>query len=180
MLITLMAAAAVLGSDPEGAMATAPATPVTLDVAAAPAAPSVEGAAQEAAPHGLTTDQQIDRWLASRAPAADAWATGEVADDREVHGEFSVTVGTEGYRDYGAAASLPVGEHGRLDVSFRQVENGYYGYRYGDWGDPRLDDAGYAFPGYRPGAATAYERRVMRPDGPPRRWTTADQPQPAP
>ena len=180
MLITLMAAAAVLGSDPQGAMATAPATPVTLDVADAPSAPSVEGAAQEAAPHGLTTDQQIDRWLASRAPAATPWTDGVLADDREMHSEFSVTVGTGGYRDYGAAVSLPVGEDGRLDVSFRQVENGYYGYGPGGWGDPRLDDAGYAFPGYRPGAATVHERRVMRPEGPPRRWTTAGQPRPAP
>jgi hypothetical protein len=180
MLITLMAAAAVLSSDPQGAMATAPETPVTLDVAAAPAAPSVEGAAQEAAPHGLSTDQQIERWLASRAPAAEPWTEGVVGDDPEPHGEFSVTVGTAGYRDYGAAVSLPIGENARLDVSFRQVENGYYGYRYGDWGDPRLDDAGYAFPGYRPGAAAAYERQVMRPDGPPRRWTAAEQPRPAP
>ena len=176
MLITLLAAAAVLGSDPQGAMATAPETPVTLDVAAVPEAPSVDGAAQDAAPHGLSTDQQIERWLASRAPAATPWIEGGMADDREMHSQFSVTVGSEGYRDYGAAVSLPIGEDGRLDVSFRQVENGYYGYRYGDWDDPRLDDAGYAFPGYRPGAATAWERRVMRPDGPPRRWTTAEQP----
>lgn len=180
MLITLMAAAAVLSSDPDGAMTTAPETPVSLDVAAAPAAPSVEGAAQEAAPHGLSTDEQIERWLASRSPAAGPWPEEAAGDDREPHGEFSVTVGTEGYRDYGAAVSLPIGEDGRLDVSFRQVENGYYGYSYGAWGDPRLDDAGYAFPGYRPGAATAYERRVMRPDGPPRRWTAAEQPTPAP
>ncbi len=179
MLITLMAAAAVVTSDPDAAVATAPRTPVALGVAAGPVPPPVERAAQEAAPHGLSTDQQIERWLASRAPVARTWTEGPPGEDREPLGEFSVTVGTGGYRDYGAAVSLPIGEDGRLDLSFRQVENGYYGYRYGEWGDPRLDDAGYAFPGHRPGAATAYERRVMRPDGPPRRWA-AEEPRPTP
>ena len=33
--------------------------------------------------------------------------------------------GAGGYRDYAAAVSLPIGESGRLDISVRQVENGY-------------------------------------------------------
>lgn len=172
MWVSLIATAALLAAgDPDEAMATAPETPVTLDVAAAPAAPSVEGAAQEAAPHGLTTDQQIERWLESRDPAATPFA-GEAAmiDDREPHGEFSVSVGTGGYRDYGAAVSLPLGETGRLDLSYRQVENGYYGY---GWGDPWFDDSGYVFPGRQAGAAAAFEWRAARPEGPPQYRPTA-------
>jgi hypothetical protein len=72
------------------------------------------------------------------------------------------------------AVSLPLGENGRLDLSYRQVENGYPygGYGHGH-GPDRLyfDDSGYAFPGYQPAdAAAVFENRVMRPGGPPRRF----------
>ena len=162
------------GGDQDSVVATAPATSVALDATAGPVAPAV-GAAQSTAPHGLSTDQQIAQWLAARAPAAaspgdsPAWR-----DDREPHGEVSVGFGTGGYRDYAAAVSLPIGENGRLDLSVRQVENGYpYGYGYGrGYGyDRYFDDSGYVFPGYEPaGAALDYERRLARPDGPPSRW----------
>lgn len=162
MLISLLAAATILvGSDPDEVVATAPKTPVSLDVGAAPIAPSVGGAAQEAAPHGLTTDQQIDRWLESRDPAAAPFAQDVYADDREPHGEFSATVGTHGYRDFGAAVSLPLGEHGRLDLSYRQVENGYYGY---GWGDPWDRSRGYVLPGLQSGALATFEGRPQRRD----------------
>lgn len=173
-VFALILTAALLASDPDGVVATAPATKVDLEASTQPIAASTEGATQDAVPHGLTTDEQIDRWIAGRSTADRPWAEAANAPavDRKMHGEFSVTVGTGGYRDYGAAVSLPVGEHGRLDLSYRQVENGYPYGRYGSGYDsPYFDDSGYAFPGYQPeGAAAEYESRLMRPGGPPRRF----------
>ncbi|KQY75298.1 hypothetical protein [Brevundimonas sp. Root1423] len=183
MLITaLLMAGALMTGDPDGVVATAPATPVDLGATVRPDAPSVVGAAQAGVPHNLTTAEQIDRWIAAR-PAEDRpydRPRGESLDDGLPHGEVSVSVGTGGYRDYGAAVSLPIGEHGRLDLSYRQVENGYpyggYGYGYGDGytlgrgqGGAMFDNSGYVFPGYRPGAAAEFESRAVRPDGPPDR-----------
>ena len=174
LLLTVMAAVAPLPGElePDGVVATAPATPLVLDGALAPAADPVGAGAQTVQPHELTTDEQIARWLAARsaepAPGNDSpiWR-----DDRKPHGEFSVGMGTGGYRDYGAAVSLPLGESGRLDLSVRQVENGFpYRYGYGAGYDPYFDDSGYVFPGLpQPGAALDYERRLARPDGPPNR-----------
>lgn len=173
-VFALILAAALLASDPDGVVATAPATTVDLDAVAQPLAASTDGATQDAVPHGLSTDQQIDRWIAGRSTADKPWAeaASEPADDRKMHGEVSFGIGTGGYRDYGAAVSLPIGEHGRLDLSYRQVENGYpYAYYGSGLDHPYYDDSGYAFPGYQPeGAAAEYESRLMRPNGPPRRF----------
>ena len=173
-VFVLMLAGALFVSDPDGVVATAPATSVDLNATARPVAPSVEGATQQAVPHGLSTDQQIDRWIAGRSTAERPWGetAAEQPDDRKVHGEVSVGIGTGGYRDYGLAVSLPVGEHGRLDIRYRQVENGYpYGGYYGQGLErPYYDDSGYAFPGYQPDAAAEFESRAMRPGGPPRRY----------
>jgi hypothetical protein len=172
-VFALILAATLLAADPDGVVATAPATTVDLDAVARPVAASTAGATQDAVPHGLSTDQQIDRWIAARSTAEKPWgeAPREPLDDRKPHGEVSFGIGTGGYRDYGVAVSLPVGEHGRLDLSYRQVENGYpYAY-YGPGLERPYDDSGYAFPGYqREGAAAEYESRLMRPGGPPRRF----------
>lgn len=173
-VFALILAAALLAADPDGVVATAPATTVDLEAVAQPVAASTAGATQDAVPHGLTTDQQIDRWIAGRSTADKPWGETPNApvDDRKMHGEVSFGIGTGGYRDYGAAVSLPVGEHGRLDLSYRQVENGYpYAYYGSGLDHPYYDDSGYAFPGYQPeGAAAEYESRLMRPNGPPRRF----------
>ena len=174
-VFALMAAAALFVSEPDGVVATAPATPVDLNVTAQPLAPSTEGATQDAVPHGLSTDEQIERWMTARSTADTPWAEQlEPVDDRKPHGEVSFGIGTGGYRDYGAAVSLPLGENGRLNLSYRQVENGfgYSGYGHGRGFDPLyFDDSGYAFPGNPPpGAAAEYESRLMRPGGPPRRF----------
>lgn len=181
MLITaLLMAGALTAGDPDGVVATAPATSVDLGATTRPVAPSVEGAAQAGVPHNLTTDEQIDRWIATRSVDDRPYARdlGEPRDDGLPHGEVSVSVGTGGYRDYGATVSMPIGENGRLSLSYRQTENGYPygGYGYGDgygygqgYGGAAFDDGGYVFPGYRPGAAAQFESRVMRPDGPPNR-----------
>lgn len=166
--------AVLLSSDPEGAVATAPATAVDLEATAQPTAQSVSGAAQAAVPHGLSTDQQIDRWIESRSVTDTPWAeAAPERDDRKMHGEVNVGVGTGGYRDFGLAMSLPLGESGRINLSYRQVENGYGygGYGYGRRLDPLyFDDSGYAFPGNRPDAAREFESRLMRPGGPPQRF----------
>ena len=173
-VFALILTAALLTADPDGVVITAPATTVDLNAVAQPLAASTEGATQDAVPHGLSTDEQIDRWIAARSTADKPWgeASRETQDDRKPHGQVSFGIGTGGYRDYGVAVSLPVGEHGRLDLSYRQVENGYpYGGYGSGYGHPYYDDSGYAFPGYQAeGAAAEYESRLRRPGGPPRRF----------
>ena len=186
MLITAMLmAGALVAGDPDGVVSTAPATTVDLAATTQPAAPSTAGAAQAGVPHNLSTDEQIDRWIAAR-PVNDTpygRESRDAFDDGKPHGEVSVTVGTGGYRDYGVAVSGPMGENGRFSLSYRQVENGYpyggYGYGYGGNSDgfggvygqtlrgAAFDDSGYVFPGLRPGAAAQFEARAMRPEGPP-------------
>ena len=174
VLLTALAAASAPspdGPDQDGVVATAPATTVVLDGAAAPVAPPVSGDSQDTSPHGLSTDQQIAQWLAARAPApAPGSDSPPWRDDRKPHGEISVGVGTGGYRDYAAAVSLPIGEGGRLDISVSQSKNDPYAYRFGRGAgyDPYFADSGYVFPGQSaPGAAIGYEGRLSRPDGPP-------------
>ena len=188
MLITAMLmAGAVASGDPDGVVTTAPATSVDLAATIQPSVPSVVGAAQAGVPHNLSTDEQIDRWIATRSANDRPYdrESRPALDDRKPHGEVSVSIGTGGYRDYGVAVSGPIGENGRFSLSYRQVENGYpyggygYGYGYGGagFGAPGVDgypdagmafdDSGYVFPGNRPGAAARFEARVMRPEGPP-------------
>jgi len=187
MLITTLMMAATLvvspavGDEPDGVISTAPETSVSLDAAAtAPTAPSVQGAAQQASEaHGLTTDEQIDQWIAARSPDEKPYSSDSMrlVDDRKMHSEVDVGIGTGGYRSYGAAVSLPIGENGRLNLSYRQVENGYgYGYPYGSYGRGYGDygpggyynDSGYAFPGHQSAEdAIRFENRVARPGGPP-------------
>lgn len=189
MLIAALMTAVLLPveapADPDGGqdsvVATAPATSVALDATAGPVAPPV-GRADPASPqmlpqsggaHGLNTDQQIAQWLAARSPEPDAReGLAGWRDDRKPHGEISVGVGTGGYRDYAGWVSMPIGEKGRLDLSVRQVENGYpYGYGYGaGYGyDPYLDDGGYPVSGHEAGARFEYGHRFSRSEGPPRR-----------
>jgi len=171
LLAALTVVSPVSSSEPEpqdGVVATAPATPLVLEGAVEP----VGAGGQTVQPHGLTTDEQIARWLAARSVETEPRSESPVwRDDRQLHGEFNIAAGTGGYRDYSAAVSLPLGESGRLDLSVRQIENGYpYRYGYGATYDPYFDDSGYVFPGLsRPGAALDYERHLSRPDGTPNR-----------
>lgn len=157
----LLLASAVLSlsafdpQDPEGEIirtATAPqvsAEAVATTAAASP--PTVT--AQDADPHGLTTDQQIQHWL-SAGPVVET-VSGDLPagpvdgvawdSERRVRGEFSVGVGTEGYRSYGASVSVPLGERGHLELHYREVENGFpaysrYGSPYGYGYDPDWPD----------------------------------------
>jgi hypothetical protein len=178
MLISvLMIAASLAGGEPDGVISTAPRTAISLAAGQPqPEAPTVQGAAEQALdPHGLTTDQQIERWIASRTPDTKPFADSPYGDfgvpeERRMHGVVDVGVGTGGYRSYGAAVSLPLGENGTLNLSFRQVENGFgyggYGYGFGRYGRGDLglgrssiNDSGYAFPGHQP---SGWNRRSLQ------------------
>ena len=129
---------AMSGGDPDGVVTTAPSNAPTLAqaMAAAPEAAVAAPTAQDAAPHGLTTEQQIQHWIDSRTPGAsfdEAPAPGP-QDDRQMHGMVEAGVGTGGYRSYGAAVSMPIGENGRLDLAYREGRNEPWGYGYEAYG----------------------------------------------
>lgn len=167
MMAAMLSGSVVMADEPDGVVATAPATTVDLTVVERPVAASAEGAAQQAAePHNLTTDQQIDRWLASRDPEATPYASqrGErPVDDRKMHTEIVAGIGTGGYRDYGMAVSLPIGENGRLNLSYRQTENGFYGYGYGYPYARSRTPGGSPYFGY---GAPGYDYPLARPNAP--------------
>ena len=54
----------------------------------------------------------------------------ELGHSASVFGMVEAGIGTGGYRSYGAAVSLPVGENGRLDLAYREGRNQpyYWGY----------------------------------------------------
>lgn len=154
MLIAgLLAGMALMASDGDldGVVTTAPANAPTLAqaLAAAPEAAVAAPTAQDAQPHGLTTEQQIQRWIDQRTPGASFEEPTEVdagpRDDRQMHGMVEAGIGTGGYRSYGAAVSLPVGENGRLDLAYREGRNEPWGYGYG-YGGPY--GYGVGGPGY--------------------------------
>ena len=151
MLISaLMMAAALTGSDPDGVVATAPTTPVTLDAAAAqPESASPEGVARSRTQTGLTTDQQINSWIAARDPNETPYSRGgvEAIDDGQMHGVVEAGLGTGGYQSFAAAVSMPLGESGRLDISVSRSRNDY---RRGDYNPSRFDYGGYVFPDAAP------------------------------
>ena len=123
------------GSDPDGVVATAPSNAPTLAqaMAAAPEASLTAPTAQDAAPHGMTTEQQIQHWISSRTPGASFDESAEAGPpaERKMHGMVEAGIGTGGYRSYGAAVSMPVGENGRLDLAYREGRNEPWGYGYG-------------------------------------------------
>lgn len=143
MLIELMAASLLAASnDPEGVVSTAPrgglqAVPVasaaSLAETVGDASPAVT--LQSAAPHGLSTEEQIARWIGERKaenaeaePWADAW---DEPEPRRMHGQVSAGIGTGGYRDFAADVSLPIGESGTLNLSVSQTKNAPWAYPYG-------------------------------------------------
>lgn len=162
MLITLLAAAVLSGSagsdlaDPEAVVTTAPRAGqyVPLD-AVAPVAGEVPAASsQSITPHGLTTAEQIDQWVGQRDASAkpfaddgprDVWGR---QDDRKMHGEVSASIGTGDYTAWSGTVSMPVGETGRIDLSYSQSKNSPYGYGYG-YGYGRSPEAILYGPGYR-------------------------------
>jgi hypothetical protein len=85
----------------------------------------------------MSTADQIDTWLRSSpalaAPDLDAEPRSMTFDDRKLHGEVTIGVGTRGYRHFSMRATAPVGESGRVSVAFGETRGP--GWRI----DPRCD-----------------------------------------
>lgn len=99
--------------------------------------------ASTAAPPTMSTADQIDLWLKS-TPSLEADLDAEpmvpAFDDRKLHGEVTVGVGTRGYRHVSMRATAPLGETGRISVAFGET-------RGRDWRvDPRCDLQGMTPP----------------------------------
>ena len=163
IVLNLMLAAAVLGAgDPDGVISTAPAGHDAPLAVSAEAAAELDAAHIQIQPHGLTTQQQIDRWL---TPAADATSeplpSSGWNDDRRVHGEVSVAVGTGDYRAWSASVTAPIGDNGFVSLTYRESRGGpaYLSYGdyptgydlrdYGRWNAPRMPGPAGALAGPR-------------------------------
>ena len=149
MLISLSAALLMLSAvDPDGVVSTAPkgaqqvpeASQGALEAALAGQSPSTT--VETATPHGLTTAEQISRWISQSRSERDAAVLDEglepwaEVEPRRPHGQVSLGIGTGGYRDYAAAVELPLGETGTLNLSISETRNSpfAYGYPYGFYG----------------------------------------------
>jgi len=150
--LVLAASVMIAGSDePEGVVSTAPkgVQSVAADAAAPEVTASPSVSLDSQTPHGLTTAQQIDRWVGAsdvvRRPAGqDPFAFSR--DDRKMHGEVFGAMGTGDYSAFGGRVSIPLGETGRLDLSYSQSKNSPWGYGYG-----------YGYPGgYDPRFGSSY------------------------
>ena len=149
VLALIVSVLSLASGDPDGVISTAPKTDVSAALNAAnvptPDSPAAAAQAQSQSPHGLTTDEQIDRWLASRSPDARPFDDDRLQsiDDRQVHGMVSAGIGTEGYSNYSGAISLPVGDGGRVDLFYSRTENGIYPYGAGYDGRSSYDRFNY-------------------------------------
>ena len=118
MIAALMLAAML--TDPAGVMSTAPA-----DAGHVPLAEAVPAVPQEPPPHGLTTAQQIDRWLAGPPQAAveggAVWA--DEPEPRRIHGQVGVGIGTHDYRSIEGEVSVPIGDEGWINLYYRDAKS---------------------------------------------------------
>ncbi|MBJ7485455.1 hypothetical protein [Brevundimonas sp.] len=159
MLIAILAAAALSGAnDPEAVVATAPRgrQSVATDAVAPVAGEIPPASSQTITPHGLTTAQQIDGWIgqgrantkpfADDALGRDPW---DQPNDRKMHGEVFAAVGSGDYTSFGGRVSIPIGETGRVDLSYSESKNSPWGYGYGYGYPGRGPDALLYGPGYR-------------------------------
>lgn len=80
---------------------------------------------------------------------ADAARDPFAFDDRKVHGEVFAGIGTGDYTAFGARVSLPIGESGRLDLSYNESKNSPWGYGYGYGLNGRTGYDARFGPGYR-------------------------------
>ncbi|QLQ12992.1 MAG: hypothetical protein HZY74_06370 [Brevundimonas sp.] len=90
-------------------IATAPDTVVVLEGQPTVLADPGPVAQDPTAPaHGLTTDQQIARWISNRSGQEQAWkdpfeaGAGVPNQPRKMHGEVFGSIGTGGHRAWGA------------------------------------------------------------------------------
>jgi hypothetical protein len=135
MVASLIAVLALVGAEEPQVVATAPRGDAAQSAMTAPSTELAQPA-QIQTPHGLSTHDQISRWLAARAPdRAEAqtplWDDVQEPLERKMHGEVSASIGTGGYRDFSAWASMPLGERSELTIGFSQTRNSPWG-----WGHP--------------------------------------------
>lgn len=160
MLTALMALSLLMVPDnPEGVITTAPkgAQSVTVGAEAPVIEPGPALSLQTFTPHGMSTQEQIERWIGGRESHAETLrvpgsAEGRygsrmddpfgLVDDRKVHGEFTAGIGTGDYSAFGARVSIPFGESGRLDLSYGQSKNSPWNYGWGP-GWPGGTDLGF-------------------------------------
>lgn len=164
---------------------------LTVSLALAGQAGADEAPTAASAPAApVSVADQIDQYLKSSRmtdlPTDAAPGVTSGAEERKVHGEVSVAVGSQGYRSAYVRTDLPVGKTGTLSIAVQETRfNGRFGPRdyrsvglgldlsgaapdaaglpcQGRWDDhrPRLDD-----PLRIDGAAAG--RRCQRPDAPP-------------
>ncbi|WP_374274025.1 hypothetical protein [Brevundimonas sp.] len=159
-VFALIALAALASDDPaEGVVVTAPAG-VTY-VAQAPL-PDPDASA-EPTPHGLSTQEQIDAYLAAgRAADQDPRDPDRYADadldalpsyDRRTYIDAGYSFGSNGYQGYHVSMIAPLGDNVTVGLSYSKSEGGIPSYGYGYGYLP------YAGPiGVRPDLAPAGER----------------------
>lgn len=138
LALTLTASAAAAGA------ACAQDAPVQTAPAAAPASPtdapppkpaaSASAANAPAASNTATASNggsDLDRWLKQAPPVktlGSDYDSGVITDasapqpDRGVHGEVGFGVGSGGYRDMYAAATMPIGKTGELGVAIEDTQ----------------------------------------------------------
>lgn len=80
-----------------------------------------------APPPVIRLDPQIQRWLDDSSAATGDRERGPIWDDGRIHGEVSVSVGSDGWRAWGGELDVPVGT-GRMSLRLNQSEGG------DDWG----------------------------------------------
>ena len=135
------------GAQAQEAMATAGATGASLSDAVASEPPTAQPTA--VAPLEDTV-AQIQRWLTDSPMNADD-RDGQMLDlrreDRQMHGEVGVAVGTGGYRSAYITSVMPLGDKGTLALSVGQEKNAR-GYYRGAYGYPFGEPLGYGLPGY--------------------------------
>jgi hypothetical protein len=75
-------------------------------------------------PAPAKADDQIAQWLADTSD--DDASNGGPVRDHKVHGEMSVGVGTNGYREVGGVVTGPIGDTGQATIAIDagQIDNG--------------------------------------------------------
>lgn len=114
---------------------------LALALAASPAAAAEPPQATAAAAGGSVGDQIAEFLRTSPAAPIEEGVAGvtprdDGADDRRVHGEVAVAVGTGGYRSVYMRSEMPLGRTGRLSLAFGDERSRRGGVRGLDAGPP--------------------------------------------
>lgn len=126
LLIGTLALVAVLGADnPDGVVATARGSQGSVPVADTPIEVVSPSLTVSDAAQGLSTAQQIDRWIGERPDTAEPPVWRHV-EPRRMTGEVNLGIGTGDYSHLSGHVTLPLGETGQLSLGFSQTKNGWY------------------------------------------------------